>query len=164
MSELRLALRLARARRPARATRPSVRSLTAGRTPPRSARRAPSITRPLPLRHPIHRSRLLHLLARTDRVAVLEKLRECRPRALSDLVLQLLGQIRKGDVRVDCLDVPKQLVGKSSRCGLQRGDPIEDSREDDRLHDFVGGSGHVVPVVLLRGGLEPARFLSARRT
>jgi hypothetical protein len=59
----------------------------------------------LPLRHAVHRPRLLHLLARTDRIAFLQQLRERRAGALGDLVLKLLRQISEGHVGMDRLYV-----------------------------------------------------------
>ena len=95
------------------------------------------------LRNSIHRPGLLHLLARADRIALLEQLRECRARALHNRVLKLLREVRDRHVRVNGLQIPHELVRKATRGRLQRGDCIEHSREQDRLHHFVGGSLHV---------------------
>src|SRR4051812_12923304 len=67
---------------------------------------------PLPFRHPIHRPRLLHLLARTDGIALFQEPGEGRSGALGDLVLKFLGQVGEGDVGMDRLDIAQQLVGQ----------------------------------------------------
>src|SRR5438270_6691512 len=94
------------------------------------------------LRHTVHRPRGLDLLAWTDGIAFLQELGERRPRALGDRVLQLPGQIGEGNVGMDRLNVAQQLVGQPARAALQRGDAVEDRRENDRLHDVVRGSWH----------------------
>src|SRR3982750_4039944 len=91
----------------------------------RAARRPTSIGA-LALRDPVHRPRLLHLLPRADRIAFLQELGESRSRRLGDLVLQFLGQVRKGHVWMDRLDVAKQLVGQTSGRALQRRDRVDD--------------------------------------
>lgn len=67
---------------------------------------------PVALGDPVDRTRLLHLLARTDRIAFFQKLGEGRVSRLDDLLLKLLGQIREGDVGMDCLNVAQELVRK----------------------------------------------------
>jgi len=62
-------------------------------------------TLPLALRHAIHRTALLHLLPRPDRIALLQQLGERGSRALGELVLQLLRKIGEGHVGMDRLDV-----------------------------------------------------------
>jgi len=85
----------------------------------------------LALGNPVERPRLLHLLARPDRVAFLQKLGECRPRALGNRVLKLLGKIGERDVGMDGLHLAQQLIGKAPRAALQRRDPVEHRREQD---------------------------------
>jgi hypothetical protein len=63
----------------------------------------------LTLGHAVHGTRRL-LAARSDRVPLLEELGECRTRARRDRVLQRLGEVGKGGVRVDRLQVPDKLV------------------------------------------------------
>jgi hypothetical protein len=81
-------------------------------------------------------------LARADRIAFLEKRRERRAGALGKLVLKLLGQVGEGDVRMDRLNIAQQLVRQSARRPLQRGNAVEHRREEDGLHDVIGGAGH----------------------
>ena len=148
----RLAFRgLARARRAATGTARPARAL--GRTiafRPRGtapalamAERPAVVGRPaVALGNAIDRSRRLHLLARSNRIAFLQKLGEGRARARCNRILKLLRQIRERHVRMDCLDVAKKLVRQAARSGLQRGYGVEHSREEDRLHHFGGGSLH----------------------
>src|SRR5436305_5653899 len=98
----------------------------------------------LALGHAVHRPRLLHLLARANGIALLQQPGECRPGTFGNLALQLLWQIRKGDVGMDRLDIAEKLVGQPARRSLQRGDRIDDRREDDRLHDIIGGFLHSI--------------------
>ena len=148
----RLALRLARARRPARTSGTSTGTVTRTlpvRIPRRTSAALPMTNCPaivwrpaISLRHPIHRSSSLHLLPGTNRVSVLQELGERRPRALRNGVLKRFRQVRERDVGVNCLHITQELIGQAARGRLQRGNGIEHSREDDRLHHFVGGSLH----------------------
>jgi hypothetical protein len=97
----------------------------------------------IPLRHPVHRALRLHLLARADGIAFLQELRERRAGAVRNRNLKLFRKVDESHIRVNGLDIAQKLVGKTTRPLLQRGDSIEHSREQDRLHDIVGGSLHV---------------------
>jgi hypothetical protein len=97
---------------------------------------------PLAFGYSVHRPRLLYLLAWTHRVTFLQQLGESRAGSFRDLILQLPRQIGEGYIRVDCLDVTQQLIGKPPRPAFQRRDRIEHGRKDDRLHDVVCGSRH----------------------
>jgi hypothetical protein len=59
----------------------------------------------IPLRNAIHRSLRLHLLARSDRIAFFQELRERRARAVRDGVLKRLRQVGECHVRMNRLDV-----------------------------------------------------------
>ena len=148
----RFAFRLARARWTAGAAwtsaRPSARPLPIGiaRRASLSARTA-IVRRAAPILSlaiwdAIHGPCRLHLLAGANRVSFLQKLRKSRTRCRCNGVLEFLGQVREGHVRVDGLNIAQQLVREPSRSLLQRRDGIEHSRKDDRLHHIVGGSLH----------------------
>jgi hypothetical protein len=80
---------------------------------------------PVALRHPVHRSRLLQLLARADGISFLEELSERGSRGFSNRVLELLGKVGERYVRMDRLDIAKKLVRKALGRALQRRDPVE---------------------------------------
>jgi diaminopimelate epimerase len=99
---------------------------------------------PLPLGHTVHRAGRLDLLPGSDGISLFQELGERHSRAFSNGVLKLLRQISERDVRMDRLHIAQKLIGQPPRGGLQRGDTIEDRGEDDRLHDLVCGSRHVL--------------------
>ena len=151
----RLAFRgLARARRtatgtarPARALRRTI-ALRSRRTAPAlaMAERPAVVGRPaVALGNAIDRSRRLHLLARSDRIAFLQKLGEGRAHALRDRILQIPWAGRRTS-RSDALPGRREEAGSATaRRGLHRLDRVDHRREEDRLHDFGGGSLHLVP-------------------
>jgi len=97
---------------------------------------------PVALGNPVERTRLLHLLPRSDRIAFLQELGKCGSSRLRNLILKLLRQVGECHVRMNRLDVTKKLVGQPTRTALQRRDALEHGAEDDRLHDVTRRSRH----------------------
>jgi hypothetical protein len=90
-------------------------------------------------------------LARSDGVTFLQQRREGRARALNELILQLFWQICERHIGMNRLNVAKKLVRETTGSPLQRRDPIQHRRKQDRLHDVISGSRHgVLTVDLVR--------------
>src|SRR5689334_4102165 len=99
----RLALRLTWARRPSWTARSAIGPFPTATMTLRGTAWWPAA---VALGHPVHRARLLHLLTRTDRIALLEQGRERRPRAFHKLILKLLGKIGESHIGMNRLNVP----------------------------------------------------------
>lgn len=68
------------------------------------------------------------------RISFLQQPREGSAHARSDRSLKLGRQIREGRVRMNGVKIAQQGVWKPLGCGLERGDRIDDSGEDNLLH------------------------------